>query len=71
MLGSAALLPTVKNSAQLVVGVASTSELAPIKQGNFPYDLEPGDFEGKKKYSEWQFVYGQLPTAGTLILKTP
>jgi len=51
----------VKNSTQQVIGVASASELAPIKQGNFPLDLEPGDFEGKKKYSEWQFRCDRLP----------
>jgi type II secretory pathway pseudopilin PulG len=51
----------VKNSAQQVIGVASASEEAPIKQGNFPLDLEPGDFEGKKKYSEWQFRCDRWP----------
>lgn len=44
-----------------VVGVASASEETPIKQGNFPLDLEPGDFEGKKKYSEWQFRCDRWP----------
>lgn len=38
-----------------IIGVASSSELKPIKQANFPKDLEL--LEGKNKYSEWQFVY--------------
>lgn len=54
----------VKDAAQRIVGVASTSEQRPIKQGNFPLDLKPEDFEGKKKYSEWQFLATSYPTAG-------
>lgn len=38
-----------------IIGVATSSELKPIKQANFPTGLE--DLEGKNKYSEWQFVY--------------
>jgi type II secretory pathway pseudopilin PulG len=44
---------------QKIIGVASTSEAEPIKQGNFPDDFT--DFEGKKKYSEWQFIYNRIP----------
>lgn len=44
-----------------LVGVKSKSELEPIKQGNFPFDLPPADFEKKKKYSEWEFVYDHVP----------
>ncbi|WP_224984337.1 type II secretion system protein [Geomonas agri] len=44
-----------------IIGVKSKSELAPVKQGNFPFDLPPADFEKKKKYSEWEFVYNHLP----------
>ena len=54
----------VKDASQKIVGVKSTSEAEPIKKGNFPFDLHPGDFEGKKKYSEWQFVYTQVPPVG-------
>ncbi|OGU06603.1 MAG: hypothetical protein A2075_08445 [Geobacteraceae bacterium GWC2_58_44] len=56
----------VKDAGQRIIGVASTSEAEPIKQANFPLDLEPSDFEGKKKYSEWQFIYNRVPKpAGT------
>ncbi|WP_198419829.1 type II secretion system protein [Geomonas edaphica] len=44
-----------------IVGVKSTSTQAPIKQGNFPFDLHPQDFEKKQKYSEWEFVYDHVP----------
>ncbi|WP_236014869.1 type II secretion system protein [Geomonas anaerohicana] len=44
-----------------IVGVKSKSEQAPVKQGNFPFDLHPEDFEHKKKYSEWEFVYDRVP----------
>lgn len=52
----------VKDAAQKIIGVASTSEEAPIKQANFPWELMPADFEKKKKYSEWQFIYNRIPT---------
>ncbi|WP_236019056.1 type II secretion system protein [Geomonas propionica] len=44
-----------------IVGVKSKSEQAPVKQGNFPFDLHPADFEKKQKYSEWEFVYDHIP----------
>ena len=44
-----------------LVGVKSVSEEEPIKQGNFPFDLHPQDFEKKQKYSEWIFVYNHFP----------
>ncbi|GFO62617.1 type II secretion system GspH family protein [Geomonas paludis] len=44
-----------------IIGVKSKSELAPVKQGNFPFDLHPADFEKKQKYSEWEFVYDRIP----------
>ncbi|GFO70009.1 type II secretion system pseudopilin TklG [Geomonas limicola] len=54
----------VKDASQRIVGVASTSEKQPLKQANFPLDLDPQDFEGKKKYSEWQFIYNHYPKPG-------
>jgi type II secretory pathway pseudopilin PulG len=47
------------------IGVASTSEAEPIKK-DFEHDisvsdLEPGDFQDKKKYSEWQFICTHYP----------
>jgi type II secretory pathway pseudopilin PulG len=44
-----------------IIGAASSSEAEPIKQGNFPPELEPGDLEGKKKLSEWQFIFDRIP----------
>lgn len=38
-----------------IIGVASSSEDAPVKQANFPEECK--NFEGKAKYSEWQFIY--------------
>jgi type II secretory pathway pseudopilin PulG len=38
-----------------VTGVYSASEKEPIKQANFPEQYK--DFEGKKRYSDWRFVY--------------
>jgi hypothetical protein len=41
--------------------VHSASDKEPLKQSNFPADpLYFKDFEGKKKYSDWQFVYQPL-----------
>ena len=37
-----------------IKGVYSKSEKTPVKQGGFPDELK--DFEGKTRYSEWQFV---------------
>jgi len=56
----------VKDASQRVIGVASTSELKPLKQANFPLELEPADFEGKKKYSEWQFRCDRVPRGGAV-----
>jgi hypothetical protein len=47
---------------QKITGVYIKSEGQPIKQGNFPIDLLPADFEGKKKYSDWVFIYNHFPT---------
>lgn len=58
---------TITDPIKGIVGVASTSGKAPIKQGNFPEKWKT--FEGKTKYSDWQFVYGQQP-AGTTIIPT-
>jgi hypothetical protein len=52
-----------------IIGVASSSELTPIKQSNFPPGLE--SFEGKKKYSDWQFVYQQNTTTTSTTPATP
>ena len=44
-----------------IVGVSSTSDVRPLKQGNF--DSEMSAFSGKQKYSEWQFTYTPAKTA--------
>jgi len=44
-----------------IYGVASTSNDPPFKQGNFPEVIKA--FEGKKKYSEWEFIFKRQPTA--------
>jgi len=44
-----------------IKGVFSKSEKTPIKIAGFPEELK--DFEGKTKYSEWQFI--KEPTAVT------
>lgn len=40
---------------QEIQGVKSTSSEEPFKQGDFPEVIK--SFEGKKKYSEWEFVF--------------
>lgn len=42
-----------------IYGVASKSDKEPYKQSNFPEALK--NFEGKKKYSEWEFVFKKMP----------
>lgn len=48
-----------------IMGVYSKSEAATIKTGNFSY--VDSLLDGKKKYSEWKFVY--LPRAGVKVQK--
>jgi type II secretory pathway pseudopilin PulG len=45
----------VKDATGGVVGVASTSEEEPLKTAGFPEEFK--GLEGKRKYSEWKFVY--------------
>jgi len=59
----------VRGANQEIIGVKSKSEAKPLKQANFDDDprtgLEPSDFEGKEKYSDWQFIYNRAPKPGT------
>jgi type II secretory pathway pseudopilin PulG len=48
-----------------VSGVYIKSDALPLKQDNFPFDLHPDDFKGKKKYSEWVFIYDRVPPVGS------
>lgn len=41
-----------------IIGVASTSDEEPLRKGGFPEEY--AEFEGKTKYSEWEFVYKPL-----------
>lgn len=45
----------IKDPVRGIIGVASSSGETPFKQGGFSDELK--DFEGKNKYSDWQFVY--------------
>ena len=60
-----------------LVGVKSSSKEEPMKQANFPYQLEPADFEHqsqpapvpgavalpeqKPSYQDWQFIFDRIP----------
>jgi type II secretory pathway pseudopilin PulG len=61
-----------------IIGVfspISSASIKPIKQFNFPPGLE--EFEGKKKYSDWKFMYkpgattGGAAVPGTTQVTTP
>ncbi len=45
----------IMDPASRVVGVRSTSALAPFRQDNFPDELE--SLKGKSHYAEWQFIF--------------
>jgi type II secretory pathway pseudopilin PulG len=60
----------IRDTSQRIIGVASTSEDTPLKQGgfleaNYPLDATRDNylitmyknFEGKTKYKDWQFVW--------------
>lgn len=58
----------VRDPAEKIIGVRSTSGLAPFQQAGFPPGLE--DLEGKTAYREWEFVFtpakkNQAPPPGT------
>lgn len=53
-------LPNPPDPIQGIYGVASTSNEKVFKKGNFPEVLK--NFEGKEKYSEWEFIYKKTPT---------
>jgi type II secretory pathway pseudopilin PulG len=70
----------IRDPVKGIIGVASTSVDTPVKQGGF-VEMFPlsttrdaylitmfKNFEGKQKYSEWQFVVSPTPAAGTVAL---
>jgi type II secretory pathway pseudopilin PulG len=64
----------VKDPAEKLIGVRSTSDLTPFQQAGFPKGLE--DLEGKTAYREWEFVFipakkGDASTPGARKPGTP
>lgn len=61
----------LKDKSLGIYGVASTSDEEPFKQGNFPDVIK--QFEEKKKYSEWEFIYKRslTPPAGAGAVDKP
>ena len=53
----------VKDPAQKLIGVRSTSDLTPFQQAGFPTGLE--DLEGKSSYREWEFVFVPAKKTGS------
>jgi len=45
----------IKDPAEKIIGVRSTSDQAPFQQANFPAGLE--NLEGMGSYREWEFVF--------------
>ncbi len=45
----------IKDPAERIIGVQSSSALAPFRQSGFPAGLEA--LEGKASYRDWKFVY--------------
>ena len=57
----------VKSADGGIAGVYSLSEAAPLKSAGFA--VRDASFEGKTKYSDWQFVFA--PTAAPAATPTP
>jgi hypothetical protein len=45
----------VKDPAERILGVRSTSDMEPFKQDGFPKSLDK--LKGKGSYAEWEFVF--------------
>lgn len=52
-----------------IMGVQSLSTAEPIKQGNFPPRWS--EFEGKRSYADWRFVYRPVVTTENSGAKSP
>jgi len=50
----------VRDAANQIVGVRSTSVLKPFRQDGFPEELD--SFRGKNSYRDWEFVYAPTRT---------
>lgn len=57
-----ALIPAPEGG---IMGVHSLSTVEPIKQGNFPPRF--AEFEGKRSYADWRFVYRYQPPGAPLV----
>lgn len=52
-----------------IMGVQSLSKVEPIKQGNFPTRF--AEFEGKRSYADWRFVYRPLVPSESTTTNPP
>jgi len=59
----------VKSNDGGIAGVYSLSEDAPLKTGGFA--VRDASFEGKGKYSDWQFIYASAAAAGAKPVAKP
>jgi len=59
----------VKSADGGFAGVYSLSEAAPLKTAGFA--VRDSSFEGKTKYSDWQFVYSPAAAPGAKPAATP
>ncbi len=59
----------ITNKGGYILGVRSSSEESPLKRGGFPAALS--EFDGKRSYSEWRFVYEPKKKATGDVVKKP
>ena len=58
----------IKDPAERIIGVRSTSSLEPFKKDGFPLALN--NFKGRVSYQEWEFVF-QIPRTKPPAAKSP
>lgn len=58
----------IKDPAERIIGVRSTSTLEPFKKDGFSLALD--NLKGKESYQEWEFVF-QIPRTKTPASKSP
>jgi type II secretory pathway pseudopilin PulG len=51
----------IRDQLRRIIGVRSSSNKTPLKQANFAEAYQNQNFNGKSKYSDWQFVPILLP----------
>lgn len=52
-----------------IIGIASSSQDAPLKTDNFPKELN--SFVGAERYSDWEFIYSPSTTVSGASNKSP